>query len=282
MLVVGLTGGIASGKSTVSGLIKSYGIPIIDLDQLARKVVEPGSTGLRKIQEHFSDQKDIINSNNQTLNRDRLGQIIFNDPNQRKWLDGLLHPIIRRLMVFELVKFWLSGHKICVIDSPLLIETGMWKFCGKVILVYCSEQIQIQRLKLRNQLTTSEAKSRILSQLPLKSKLTYADHIIDNSGNVIDLEHQIQSLIHKFQTSNNRLIWLLNWLIPPIGLLNGLLLILWKVYLKPIQESSRKRKNRHYHHHSSAAERSRTRAASTSSNHEQISSNHSNDTIFNS
>lgn len=241
MLVVGLTGGIASGKSTVSGLLKSYSIPVIDLDHLAREVVKPGSTALQAIRDHFSDQTDIIHSSNGSLNRERLGEIVFNDPVEREWLNNLLHPRIRRLMVLRLVRHWLTGAKICVIDSPLLIETGMWKFCGKVVVVYCSEELQLQRLQHRNGLTRNAAKSRLSSQMTLKSKLPFADHVIDNSGQLIDLEKEVERLVWKFEKSINRLIWLVNWLLPPIGIIKGLFTIGWRVWIKPISKSRRKK-----------------------------------------
>ncbi|CAH7684912.1 dephospho-CoA kinase [Phakopsora pachyrhizi] len=249
MLVIGLTGGIASGKSTVAGLLKSYGIPIIDLDQLARKVVEPGSKALRSIKEHFKDEHDLINPNNQSLNRERLGQIVFNDPAQRRWLDRLLHPLIRRLILYQLIKNWIKGYKITVIDSPLLVETGMWKFCGKVIIVYCSEQLQTQRLKARNpNLSESDVKSRISSQTPLKSKLIYGDHIIENSGSLTDLEKQVERLVWKFEKDHNRLIWFFNWVVPPIGLLNGFLVIVYKALIKKTPKSDNIRRRANSHH----------------------------------
>ncbi|EFP74504.1 hypothetical protein PGT21_030796 [Puccinia graminis f. sp. tritici] len=241
MLVVGLTGGIASGKSTVSGLLKSYCVPVIDLDHLAREVVEPGSSALTAIQNHFSSQPDIVYSHNGCLNRERLGEIIFNNPSERQWLNNLLHPRIRRLMVLRLIKLWLTGTQVCVIDSPLLIETGMWKFCGKVVIVYCSEELQLQRLQSRNGLSRAEAKSRIAAQMGLKSKLSYADHIVDNSGQLIDLERQVERLVWKFEKSVNKFIWLVGWLVPPVGLLNGLLTIFWRVWLKPFGKSHRKK-----------------------------------------
>ncbi|KAH9473641.1 hypothetical protein Pst134EA_000721 [Puccinia striiformis f. sp. tritici] len=250
MLVVGLTGGIASGKSTVSGLLKSYNLPVIDLDELAREVVKPGTSGLTSITHHFSPQyPDIIHASNHTLNRERLAEIIFNDPTQRTWVNNLLHPKIRLLLVYKLVGFWLSGHKICVVDSPLLIETGMWKLCGKIIIVYCSEELQLQRLQARNGLKRGEAQSRIQSQMALKTKLSHADYIVDNSGELVELNKQIERLIWKFEKINNKLVWFLSWIVPPFGLLNGLVTVLWRVWIKPFAKSSfgksgrRKRRN---------------------------------------
>ncbi|KAG0146124.1 hypothetical protein CROQUDRAFT_44847 [Cronartium quercuum f. sp. fusiforme G11] len=232
--VIGLTGGIASGKSTVSTLLKSYQIPIIDLDLLAREVVKPGSSALRSIEKHFSQEINLIDSNTGELNRTKLGDIIFSDPIQRKWIDSLLHPRIKRLMLYQIVKLWITGHKVCVIDSPLLIETGMWKFCGKIIVVYCSEQIQLKRLMSRNSIDEKIAKQKMKSQLPLKSKLLYSDYILENSGNLNELESQVERLVWKLERDHSKLLWLLNWLILPFGLLNGLIYITWRLWFKGI------------------------------------------------
>ncbi|KAH9824126.1 dephospho-CoA kinase-domain-containing protein [Melampsora americana] len=229
LLVIGLTGGIASGKSTVSKILKSNQIPIIDLDLIARQVVQPGSKSLKQIQSHFSHIPNLILSNGQ-LNRERLGSIIFSNPNERKWLDQTLHPKIRRLMLFQLIKLWLTGHKFCVIDSPLLIETGMWKFCGKIILVYCSEEIQLKRLMLRNQLNESNSKEKIQSQLPLKSKLIYSDYILNNDLDLIHLESNVKDLIFKLNQSHSNLFWILNWFCFPFTFFNGFFTLLFRYY----------------------------------------------------
>ncbi|EGG11732.1 uncharacterized protein MELLADRAFT_33140, partial [Melampsora larici-populina 98AG31] len=228
-LVIGLTGGIASGKSTVSSILKSNKIPIIDLDLISRQVVEPGTKSLQQIQSHFSHIPNIINSNG-TLNREKLGSIIFANPTERKWLDKTLHPKIRRLMLFQICKLWLMGSKVCVIDSPLLIETGMWKFCGKVILVYCSEEIQLERLMSRNQLDKPTAQQKIQSQLPLKSKLIYSDYILNNDHDLIQLESKVKDLIQNLNQSHSKLLWILNWFCFPFTFLNGFLTLLFRYY----------------------------------------------------
>lgn len=136
MLIVGLTGGIASGKSTVAKLLQSpeNGLPLIDLDVLAREVVEPGSRTLKKLRAHFGD--GIIKAEDGGLDRPKLGQIIFNDEKQRKILNGIIHPAIRRRLAWKLAGHWLSGEKIVVVDAPLLIEAGLWRLAGRIVLVY--------------------------------------------------------------------------------------------------------------------------------------------------
>lgn len=133
MLVVGLTGGIASGKSTVTSLLKAHAVPVIDLDILARVAVEPESYALSALVRHFGDS--ILRPDG-TLNREALGSIVFNNEKERKVLNSIVHPAVRRLLAWELAKAWLRGEKICVVDAPLLIEAGLWKLCGAIVVVY--------------------------------------------------------------------------------------------------------------------------------------------------
>jgi len=134
-LVVGLTGGIASGKSTVSHLIASHGIPVVDADVLARRVVEPGTSPYAQIVSTFGNDV-ILKDGSRAIDRARLGEIVFNDERQRKLLNAIVHPAVRREMIWEVARYWLTGHKVCIIDVPLLIEAGMWKYCSKVVVVY--------------------------------------------------------------------------------------------------------------------------------------------------
>jgi dephospho-CoA kinase len=136
MLVVGLTGGIASGKSTVSSLLSSapHSLPLVDLDILAREVVLPNSRTLRKLEQVFGS--DIINPDDGSLDRPKLGKIIFNDESQRKRLNAIIHPAIRRRLARRLFWYWIRGEKVVVVDAPLLIEAGLWKLAGKIVLVY--------------------------------------------------------------------------------------------------------------------------------------------------
>jgi dephospho-CoA kinase len=136
MLVVGLTGGIASGKSTVAKLLQSqhHNLPLIDLDVLAREVVQPGTSTLNKIHDAFGD--DVISAKDGSLDRPALGKIIFNDANQRAKLNGIIHPAIRRRLAWLLCKYWLKGERIVIVDAPLLIEAGLWKLAGRIVLVY--------------------------------------------------------------------------------------------------------------------------------------------------
>lgn len=133
MKVIGLTGGIATGKSTVSNNLKSKGIPVVDADVLARQVVMPGTPGLRQIVKYFG--ADILFPDG-TLDRKKLGSIIFNDETKRRKLNSIVHPAVRRAMGMEVLTHWIKGHKYCILDVPLLIEGGLYQWVAKVVVVY--------------------------------------------------------------------------------------------------------------------------------------------------
>ncbi|GAA5822037.1 hypothetical protein JCM10212_003716 [Sporobolomyces blumeae] len=237
MLVVGLTGGIASGKSTVSSLLKAQHVPLVDLDVLARVAVEPNSYALSALVSHFG--RDILRSDG-TLNREKLGSIVFGNDKERKVLNSIVHPAVRRLLAWELVKHWIRGEKVCVVDAPLLIEAGLWRFCGAIVVVYCSEVLQLQRLRARNNLSLAEAQARLAAQHPLASKLDYADYVIDNSGPLPDLQGQVDRVVEKL---NGRAgySWILSWLVPPIGIARALLRIGWRLWFKGVGKTKKPR-----------------------------------------
>ncbi|KAF8321380.1 dephospho-CoA kinase-domain-containing protein, partial [Cantharellus anzutake] len=224
--VVGLTGGIASGKSSVSQLLVSHGIPIVDADILARRVVEPGTSPHAQIVATFGSEV-LLRDGSRAIDRKRLGEVVFNDEHKRKLLNAIVHPAVRREMIWDVARYWLTGHKVCVVDVPLLIEVGLWKYVSKVVLVYCSKDIQLQRLMRRDRIPQAAATARINSQLPLTSKLEYSDHVIDNSGSLVDLETQVASLVKRLKRDAGCM-WVINWLIPLIGLVAGLLRLLWR------------------------------------------------------
>lgn len=132
--VIGLTGGIASGKSTVSRLLTSHRIRIIDADILARDVVAPGTSGFKLLVAHFGPDR-ILRADG-TLDRAALGDIVFNDPEQRAWLNGVIHPRVRRAMLWQVAQAWWSGEWAVVLDVPLLIEAGLHRLVGEVVVVY--------------------------------------------------------------------------------------------------------------------------------------------------
>jgi len=232
MLVIGLTGGIATGKSTVSSLLKSYGIPIIDADVLARDAVAPGTTDLKKIVAEFGREVLLPDG---SLNRPKLGEVIFNDEAKRKKLNNIIHPAVQRAMLWNVLKLWLRGEKLCVLDVPLLIEAGLWKWMGWVVVVYCSSQVQLTRLMERDSSTESAASSRLNAKMPISQKLAYADYVLDNSGTIKEAEMQVGALVKRLQRQTGWW-WVANWLIPPLGLLSAG----WILTLRAIRRRGRR------------------------------------------
>lgn len=237
MLVVGLTGGIATGKSTVSTLLKARGLPIVDADVIARQVVEPGTPGLAKIKAHFGD-KVILGDGR--LDRKALGDIIFKDASQRAKLNAIVHPAVRKAMFWEVVRYWFRGEKVCIMDVPLLIEGPLHKMVGRVVVVYCSEEIQLQRLMLRDGSTREDALSRLRSQMPIAEKVQYADIVIDNSGTPHDLEVQIDDLVARLNKDAGW-VWRLSWLFPPFAIASAAAVLLWRMVLQKKRAKRSKR-----------------------------------------
>lgn len=191
MYRIGLTGGIAAGKSTVSAWLKRAGHAVIDADQVARDVVEPGTPGYKAVIKAFGTT--IVNDD-QTLNRAALGAIVFNDEVKRKLLNSLLHDLIKKRIEELALAFEAQGVSIIVYDIPLLIETGWHMSMDEVWLVESSEETQLERLMARNGYSKEEALARIKSQMPTKEKRTYSDVIIDNDGDLASLELQLQDI----------------------------------------------------------------------------------------
>ncbi|KAH9953308.1 CoaE-domain-containing protein [Russula dissimulans] len=224
MLVIGLTGGIATGKSTVSRQLAARGIPVIDADVLARDVVRPGTRALKKIVSTFGP--DILQQDG-TLDRQKLGAIVFRDEAQRQKLNAIVHPAVRSAMALGVLRCWLRGEKVCVLDVPLLIESKVYEWVGKVVVVYCSAEIQLQRLILRDGLTREDARARLQAQLSIADKLEYADLVLDNSGTQAELEVQVDEFARRFYLEAGWS-WRLKWLIPPVGLFAAIWTLIWK------------------------------------------------------
>ncbi|NLB18479.1 MAG: dephospho-CoA kinase [Syntrophomonadaceae bacterium] len=184
MYVIGLTGSIASGKSSVSKILKQQGIPVIDADQMAREIVEPGKPAYQDIVNEFGAQ--VVDADGQ-LNRKRLGDIIFSDPEMRNKLNSFTHPRLKE--VFERRMQQLSpDDRIVVWDVPLLLETNMDKEVNEVWVVWVDNRLQVERLMQRDGLTQTEAELRIASQMPMVEKMKRADRLIDNRGTMEETE----------------------------------------------------------------------------------------------
>ena len=197
MLLVGLTGGIATGKSLVSEILRGLGTYIIDADKIAREVVEPQKPAWLEIVEFFG--KDIINKD-RTINRKRLGEIVFNDPLKKRKLEEIVHPRVieeENRMVKEYLKIKPDG--IVIIDAALLIEAGSHKRVDKLIVVYADKETQTKRLMERDGLSRTDAEKKIASQLPLDKKVKMADFVIDNSKGIEETQRQTIDIFNKLR-----------------------------------------------------------------------------------
>lgn len=189
--VIGLTGGIATGKSTVAALLEVHGFKIVDADLASRKAVEKDSVGLRQIQEQFGEE--AINEDGE-MDRAYIAQQVFYDDEKRKQLNQIVHPIVRELMQKERDYYLAEGRDV-VMDIPLLYENGLEDTVDEVWLVYASEPIQIDRLMERNQLSIDDAKARIYSQISIDKKSRMADVVIDNLGSKLELKQNLEQLL---------------------------------------------------------------------------------------
>ncbi|MGM9924590.1 MAG: dephospho-CoA kinase [Bacillus sp. (in: firmicutes)] len=193
--VIGVTGGIASGKSTVSRMIENLGFTVIDADVAARKVVEPGEEALSKIVEAFGEE---ILKEDGTLDRQKLGAIIFHDKEKRLKLNGIVHPAVRSYMDEQREAAFANGEEVVFMDIPLLFESKLTKTVDLSLLVFVNEDIQLQRLMERNGLSQEEALTRIQSQMPLAEKKALADEWIDNNGTIAETKGQLLAVLQKW------------------------------------------------------------------------------------
>ena len=198
MFKLGLTGGIATGKTTISNYLKSIDIPVLDADEYARKVVEPGTPGLAEITNTFGEQ--VLRADG-SLNRKLLGQIVFNDSSSRQTLNDITHPRIQQMMADELHRLAEQQIPLVILDIPLLLENKNVAGADAVMVVTIPESLQLTRLMPRNNLTEKEAQSRISAQMPLVEKEKLADFVIDNSGTISSTQKQVEKVIQKIRQS---------------------------------------------------------------------------------
>ena len=192
-LTIGLTGGIGSGKSAVSQIFSDLDVPVIDTDELSRELVKKGSPLLREIEDYFG--KNII-LNSGELDRKQLRQIVFRDKKKKQWLEKLLHPEIKRLLL-ERLKMFSDTYAIVVV--PLLLENDNYNFIDRVLVVDCSESLQLNRAIARDQSSSEEIKKIIDSQMPRAKRLALADDIIVNEGPLESLKEKVLALHEKYQ-----------------------------------------------------------------------------------
>ena len=190
MRVVGLTGGIASGKSTVSAMFRELGAPVIDADEVARDVVEPGTAGLEEVALRFPGVVDASGR----LDRAALGRHVFADPAERRALEAILHPRIREEVARRLEALARAGAAVALYDAALLIENGLHRGLDGVIVVSAPESVQRARLAARDGLDEAAITARLAAQLPLADKRAHATWVVDNGGSLDGTRAQVRQI----------------------------------------------------------------------------------------
>ncbi|MEC1669208.1 dephospho-CoA kinase [Bacillus mojavensis] len=191
-LVIGLTGGIASGKSTVANMLIDKGITVIDADIIAKQAVERGMPAYRQIIDEFGE--DILLENGD-IDRRKLGALVFTNEQKRLALNSIVHPAVREEMLKRRDESIANQETFVVLDIPLLFESKLESLVDKIIVVSVTKELQLERLIKRNQLTEEEALSRIRSQMPLEEKVSRADNVIDNSGTLEETKQQLEEIL---------------------------------------------------------------------------------------
>lgn len=200
MFVIGLTGGISSGKSTVEGILSKLGAYIIDTDRIAREVVQPQKTAWREIVQCFGERVLALDG---TIDRKALGEIVFKDSNFRQRLEEITHPRILECVRQEMAEAEQKGIRILVLDVPLLIEAGWRHMADEVWVVYVDSATQRSRLMKRDGIPCEQAQQRIRAQMNLEDKVRHGDVVIDNSGNLAQTTEQV---VTAWRRINNNLL----------------------------------------------------------------------------
>lgn len=191
MMAIGLTGGIASGKSTVARMIQDAGISVIDADVYAHRALEPGERAHEAVVAHFGPS---ILFDDGTINRKKLGAIIFNDRQERDILNHIVHPVVREKMNEQKQYLYEAGHSAVVLDIPLLFESRLTQTVDRILLVYVDEALQQKRLMARDGSSEQEALDRIRAQIPMDEKRCRADAVIDNTATVAKTHKQLHRI----------------------------------------------------------------------------------------
>jgi dephospho-CoA kinase len=202
MLIVGLTGGIASGKSLVAKVFQDLGAHIIDADKIVHELLEPGQQAWEEVVEYFGPE---IVFPDKTIDRRKLGEIVFKDAEKRAWLNQCLHPKV--FAVYNARAKHLCAralHAVIVLDAALLIETGYHKKMDRIVVVYSDQEQQMERLTSRDRFSREQALVRIRSQMPLSEKLKQADYVIENTGTREETEQQAREIFQKLKLEAER------------------------------------------------------------------------------
>ncbi len=200
MIIIGLTGGIASGKSLVARVFKDLGAHLIDADRIVHDLLSPGQQAWQEVLAYFGT---AIQHADQTIDRKKLGEIVFNDPEKRSWLNSCLHPKVFHVYTSQVRH--VREHRpdaVIVLDAALLIETGYHKKMDKVVVVYADEEQQLHRLMDRDHFSREQALARIRSQMPLDEKKQWADVVIDNRGSRAETERQARDFFLRLKLEN--------------------------------------------------------------------------------
>ena len=188
-MIIGLTGGIASGKSTVSEILKEYGFFVCDADKISKEITQNGKQGAKAIEKTFG--KEFFTDG--SLNRKKLAELVFLNEESRKTLENILHPII----IDEIKKQLNSQKKPCILDALLLIESNLYTLCDKVIVVFCEKELRIKRAMLRDNTNIQDVINRINAQISDEERNRYADYIINNSFTQKDTRQQVEKILKK-------------------------------------------------------------------------------------
>jgi dephospho-CoA kinase len=189
--LIGLTGGIGSGKSTVAEMIRARGVPVLDADRIAREIVAPGTPALAEIAAAWP----AVVAPDGTLDRRRLGQIVFADPEARRRLEAITHPRIAARAAAEARALEAAGHRLAFYEAALLVETGRHREFDGLVVVTADEAAQLERVRARDGLPEAEARARIRAQLPLAEKVEAASHVVDNSRDLAATQAQVDALL---------------------------------------------------------------------------------------
>jgi dephospho-CoA kinase len=188
--LVGLTGGVGSGKSTVADMLRELGAEVVDADEASHAVYEPGTPGFATVVREFGD--DFVRDGR--IDRQRLGALVFGDADARHRLNAIVHPLVREWMAAKTAEAALRGATVVVQVVPLLFENGLERLFSTIVLVYVSEEMQVERLVKGRGLTPGRARAMIAAQIPIDEKRRQAHHLIDNSGSIEKTRAQIDQL----------------------------------------------------------------------------------------